>query len=103
MTSAVSSSDNGMASQMPSVPQSRGMKRKLGTRKTNLSGLVGSEMCIRDSRTAEPRHEEEARNEKDEPAQECETRSDPDPFEALVVSDRRQIDDKTNEAQGEPW
>ena len=53
-------------------------------------------------RTAEPRHEEEARNEKDEPAQECETRSDPDPFEALVVSDRRQIDDKANEAQGEP-
>lgn len=72
MTSAVSSSDNGMASQMPSVPQSRGMKRKLGTRKTN-------------------------------PAQECETRSDPDPFEALVVSDRRQIDDKADEAQGEPW
>lgn len=53
-------------------------------------------------RTAEPRHEEEARNEKDEPAQECETRSDPDPFEALVVSDRRQIDDKADEAQGEP-
>ena len=37
------------------------------------------------------------------PAQECETRSDPDPFEALVVSDRRQIDDKADEAQGEPW